>query len=266
MYLIDYHTHSHNSFDGYISVDRIVSRAVELGIRELAVTDHYECSDLRTPMAYDFEKSEGEIVEARKKYGDKIKLLYGVELGQMHFEPELCKLFCARNRFDFVIGSVHNLKNDLDLYFVEYDAENSKSLFDEYLSELYALAANADYDVLGHITYPLRYIKRDGQAIDLNDWAGRLDEILKAVIDRGRGIEVNTSGLGGLLGDTMPPFSLIKRYRELGGEIITAGSDAHKRAHVGSGIEEALKMIREAGFEYITTFEQRKPSFVKIEE
>ncbi|MBQ3379138.1 MAG: histidinol-phosphatase HisJ family protein [Clostridia bacterium] len=266
MYLIDYHTHSHNSFDGYISVDKIVSRAVERGIKELAVTDHYECSDLRTPMAYDFEKSEGEIIEARKKYGDKIKILYGVELGQMHFEPELCKLFSARTNLDFIIGSVHNLKNDLDLYFVEYDEKNSKSLFEEYLKELHTLAAVSDYDVLGHITYPLRYIKRDGYTIDINAYSEEIDAILKTVIERGRGIEVNTSGLNNVLGDTMPPFDIIKRYRELGGEIITTGSDAHKRAHVGSGIDDAARMILEAGFEYVTVFEQRKPSFVKIEE
>ncbi|MBQ1375230.1 MAG: histidinol-phosphatase HisJ family protein [Clostridia bacterium] len=266
MYLIDYHTHSHNSFDGYITVDKIASRAVERGIRELCVTDHYECSDLRTPMAYDFEKSEAEIHEARERYGDKIKLLYGAELGQMHFEPELCKLLCARTKLDFVIGSMHNLKNDLDLYFVEFNEENTKPLFEEYLSELYALASTADYDVLGHITYPLRYIKRDGQWVDIKDYADNIDEILKAVIERGRGIEVNTSGLSGQLGDTMPPYDVIKRYRELGGEIITVGSDAHKRVHVGAGIEEAMGMLIRAGFQYITTFEQRKPSFVKIEE
>lgn len=264
MYLIDYHTHSHNSFDGFLTVDLIAKQAIEEGIRELCITDHYECSYKRERSPFDFEKTEEEIIEARKKYGDKIKLLYGAELGQMHFEPELCKLIRARNNFDFIIGSVHNLKEDLDLYFVKYDEVNSKKLFEEYLGELYSLADTADYDVLGHITYPLRYIVRDGQFIDISQYQDEIDEILKTVIARGRGIEVNASGLQHVLNETMPPYDIIKRYRELGGEIITAGSDAHQKKHVGAHIADAMQLIYDAGFRYITTFEQRKPTFVEI--
>jgi len=266
MYLVDYHTHSHNSFDGYLPVDVIAQLAITRGIKELCITDHYECSDLHTPMEPTFKKSRFEILEAREKYGDKIKLLYGIELGQMHFEPELCKEFISKNDFDFIIGSMHNLRGDRDIYYVQFDKFNSPKILEEYLLELLELSKSADYNVIGHITYPMRYIVRDGEYIDIANYRDIIDEILKAVISRGRGIEVNASGLVHLLGDTIPPYSIVKRYRELGGEIITVGSDAHRQKNVGWHIDDAMEMIKRAGFEYITTFEKRKPSFIKIDD
>lgn len=266
MYITDYHTHSHNSFDGYISVDTMVKRAIKENVMEMCVTDHYECSDSGVLMEQGFIKTGIEIEEAKKLYSDRIKLRFGIELGQMHFEPDLCRDIIAANDFDFIIGSVHNLKNDLDIYYVKFDDENKTRYFEEYLEHLYKLAKTADYDVLGHITYPLRYMARDGVSVDIKNYAAEFDDILKAAISRGRGIEVNSSGFSNALNDTMPPLALIKRYHELGGEIITTGSDAHKEDRIGQDIDRAQKLIRAAGFTHIATFEKRKPSFYKIED
>ncbi len=262
MYYVDYHTHSKNSFDGYETVEDMAKRARETGLREICITDHYECSYDHVPMKFGFEDTKVEIAALGGNAG--IMVRYGIEIGQMHVEPDVCRRIIERNDFDFIIGSVHNITGDLDLYYVDYTKKRASALFEEYLCELQKLASTADYDVIGHITYPLRYMARDGVSFDLAPYADKIDSILKTVIERKKGIEVNASGLRQEIGDTMPPIEIVRRYRELGGKIITVGSDAHRCRDIGSGIPEAVDIVCRAGFSEITVFEKRRPRYIKI--
>ena len=122
-------------------------------------------------------------------------------------------------------------------------------------------------DVIAHIGYTRRYMMKAGFDVraDMASFGDELDLLLRTAVENGTGIEVNTSGLrNALIGETIPGFDVVRRYRELGGEIITLGSDAHMVSDAGGGLREGLELIRNAGFRYITGFKNRKPEFIRI--
>jgi histidinol-phosphatase (PHP family) len=196
-----------------------------------------------------------------------IKLLAGVELGQALQDEAMAEKILSMCGFDFVIGSLHNLKGFEDFAFLDYHiTENAAPvLVGKYFNELLELAQWNKFDVLGHLTYPLRYIQGVMKiSLDMSSYEYIIDEILKIVIQNGKGIEINTSGLRQALGLTMPNKAIVKRYKDLGGEIITVGSDAHCTKDLGKGIADAYELLKECGFDHVCYFEQRKPMFIKI--
>ncbi|MBP5605174.1 MAG: histidinol-phosphatase HisJ family protein, partial [Ruminiclostridium sp.] len=157
----DLHTHCDLSFDGSSSAEDMVKQAITLGLKYHALTDHVDLGEYPDP-DFDLEATVNgareQIPALKNKYADKITLLYGVELGQMCHEPETAGRLISQNSYDFVIGSVHNIRGYEDFYFLDYTKLDVTALLDAYFEELLETAENADLDVLGHITYPLRYI------------------------------------------------------------------------------------------------------------
>lgn len=265
MPLMDLHTHSDSSPDGEEPTTSLCEAAVDKGLFALAITDHCEVNVFKEE-CYDrsIKQSMFEIIKAREVFRGRLKVLVGVELGQAT-QNFPCAEQVVKAGFDFIIGSLHNTKGRPDFAFIDYAGENIDRLLEEYYAELLELARWGKFDVLGHLTYPLRYIVGEhGLTANLDRCEDQIDEILKALIENGCGIEVNTSTLRQALGRTMPELSQVKRFRELGGEIITVGSDAHCARHVGAGIREGIELIKAAGFTHMTYFEKRKPVQVAI--
>ncbi len=262
----DLHSHCDLSFDGVSSAEDMVSTAVSLGIRYYALTDHVDLGDHADPdfdLAATVNGSREQIPPLRERYADRITLLYGVELGQPAHEPELAEKLLSENGYDFVIGSVHNIRGYDDFYFLDYTKLDVTKLLDAYFEELRETAEWGRFDVLAHITYPLRYITGEyGINVDMNRYSGVLDDTFRALIRNGCGIEINTSGLRQKIGVTMPDLPIVKRYRELGGEILTIGSDAHRTDDLGKGISEGIAVAREAGFDRVCVFVKRKPTYI----
>ncbi len=264
----DLHTHCTLSFDGRSTAEDMVKRAIELGIKYYALTDHIDLGD-HPDKDFDLEATvkgaREQLPALKEKYAGKLTFLYGVELGQAVHDKALAQKLLSENGYDFVIGSTHNIRGYDDFYFLDYNDNDPVKLLDIYFEELLESAETADFDVLGHITYPLRYITGDhGKYIDMSRYSGIIDEILRAVIRNGRGIEINTSGLRQKYGRMFPDIDIVKRYRQLGGEILTIGSDAHCTDDLGKGIEDGIAAAKEAGFDKIAVFIERKPTFVEI--
>lgn len=277
--LIDCHNHTHNSPDGAEeSVLCRCARAAELGIGVLAVTDHCEVNRFFSlahygvePNGYDtydfgrdFELSMQENTAAKAKAPEGVKLLCGIELGQATHELALAEHIYADVRLDFVIGSMHQLPGWDDFAFLDYSKVDAAALFHENLQEIARLARTDTYDVLGHITYALRYMAAAGVQLELAPYREELAEIFRIVIAKDKGIEINTSGLRQAYGDCFPNLECLKLYRELGGKILTIGSDAHTNADLGKGIARELEIAREAGFTEITYFEKHEPQFIRL--
>lgn len=277
--LIDCHNHTHNSPDGAEeSVLCRCARAAELGIGVLAVTDHCEVNRFFSlahygvePNGYDtydfgrdFELSMQENTAAKAKAPEGVKLLCGIELGQATHELALAEHIYADVRLDFVIGSMHQLPGWDDFAFLDYSKVDAAALFHENLQEIARLARTDTYDVLGHITYALRYMAVAGVQLELAPYREELAEIFRIVIAKDKGIEINTSGLRQAYGDCFPNLECLKLYRELGGKILTIGSDAHTNADLGKGIARGLEIAREAGFTEITYFEKHEPQFIRL--
>lgn len=267
MYYTDYHTHSNCSPDGYVPMREMAQAAVKSGLSELCLTDHCDLLGLNGERQDDYDWQE--VLEQRedmlKLYGSRLELPLGLEFGSSHVDAEAARRILSQPELDFVIGSVHNhnLKNGgRDFYLGNYTAPQvCYEALDDYFASLELLAPLDTYDVLGHVIYPLRYMTaRDGQTVSLDRYTERIRGILRAAVEHGHGIELNT-WTGKTLRDWVP---VLKLYRQCGGEIVTVGSDAHIPAGVGKGIPEAYELLLENGFSYVAVYRGRRPKMIKI--
>lgn len=263
----DSHTHSEHSFDGSDPVSMLCAQAVKLGLYSISITDHCECNEY---FSQNVRKSiEASVIasgKARAGCGSKIKVYTGIELGQPTQNKLAADDVLSICDFDFVIGSLHNLKNEKDFYFLEYNDENVNNLLERYFTQLYELALDNRFDTLAHMTYPLRYMVGSvTKEIKYDTYKEPIDEILKLLVKNEKALEINTSGLRQHIGKTLPGESIISRFRELGGKYITIGSDAHRWGDVGSGLETGYALARACGFSYVTVFEKRQPILLPID-
>lgn len=266
--LMDYHIHSNYSADGEMTLEEACLRAIELGIDEIAFTDHIDIDWPDPSIDFDINSIEQYLLDIEslsKRFCSQLKIKKGIEIGlQPHVLTENSDIIQS-NPFDFVIGSVHIIDR-LDPYAGNYyEGKTKEESYQHYYQEILNLIEKYNnFDVLGHLDYIRRYSPHPYSSEDHTLSYDLIEQILRTLIDKGKGIEVNTSGYRHISKCPLPSFSIVKRYRELGGEIITVGSDAHKTKYLGYEIKTAIEEIKKCGFKYLTIFESRKPKFIKI--
>lgn len=267
MFFSDMHIHTSFSSDSDADIECVIKRAIELGLKEIAITDHidFDYPDFNYPFLFDYEQYSKKLEYVKNKYSDRITVKKGVEMGLQPEKEHKIKSYFNDKNFDFVIGSTHCV-DGLELYGnFFYKGKTKHEAYTIYFERLLENVKTFDcYNVYGHIDYVNRYGGYDNNTLDYKLYSDIIDEILKEIISRGKGIEVNTSGLKYGLGYVHPLFPILKRYRELGGEIITLGSDAHSPQYVAFGFDEGYEALKAAGFKAITSFENMQPTFVDI--
>lgn len=256
--MYDYHSHTAYSDDSDTPMKIMIEAAIDKGIVELAITDHYDPDypDEQIPFDIDLEAYTADLTAFAKKYRDQIKIIKGIEIGiQKGDTLEKCRKAVNSFPFDFIIGSFHCFKG-LDLYTTDYTKlEERKVLPDFYEEMYYCLSRYTDYDVIGHFNVIDRYLPF---AIDYSTSMEIIEAILKMIIAQGKGLEINTSSYRyNMKGRTTPSHEILKMYKDLGGEILTLGSDAHKVNDLGRDLDRARTQAMEHGFRYFTTFEKR---------
>lgn len=257
MYTIDYHIHTKRSFDSESEPLQIIEAARKKNINEICFTDHCDLNYFHV-QDYPPEIIYNDYRQAAKDLPEDIKVRFGIEIGQQTEYAEKSAEILSFPHFDFVIGSYHCMEGFKDFFEIEFSDYNPRMLIEIYFERLIYYVQKSDFNVLGHLTYPFRYAKQRSCDIKIDSFMYETELVFKKLIHCGKGIEINTSGLRGALQETMPPLRIAKLYRDLGGEIITVGSDAHTPGDVGAGCRQTVELLREAGFKYITTFEQRK--------
>lgn len=266
MYLCDYHLHSDISVDGDDSISALAKVLCQKGFDEFAVTDHLDVNYHYTMQNfrkfYDPERYFHELFVARERFPIQIKS--GIEIGQPYHCIDVCRTVMRQFSYDFVILSLHTTKQYGDISKVDYSKISAHEVMQEYFSELYDTLDFEDYDVLGHIDFPKRYMLRAGIEIDMMDYMDEQRQLLQKALRQGKGIELNLSGIRKGLGYYHPTMPVLKMYRELGGEIITVGEDGHRISEAGCKITEGYEILRQAGFSYFCTFSNRKPEFHKL--
>ncbi len=266
--LVNYHCHSDCSMDGQATMAQMALAGAAAGLELICFTDHCDTVDGAGAPCREFswETVEAALEEARRAVHGRVELRKGVELGEAVQHPAYALEVLARPGIDFVIGSVHSPMFGPDYYYQHYtDPAECRRLLREYCMQLLATAKSGAYDVLGHLNYPLRYMRwRDGVPVDMDCCMDLLDQVLETVIAAGKGIELNTSGYLNCGGQPMPPLPLLARYRAMGGEIVTVGSDAHIPERMAQGLAEGMELLKTAGFRYFTIYRDRKPEFVKL--
>ena len=262
----DVHMHCGFSNDSETRPEDMVESPIAKGLSVICFTDHYDKDNLDwgDEAIFDVESYFQKMIELQEEYRDQIDIRIGAEIGMQPYLAEYYQDFMAQHPFDFVIGSVHSvLEHDvaLDFFQKHSDPEGYKIYFEEMLQDVQKIKS---YDVLGHLDYIVRYSNQGSKGFDLNDYMDIIEEILKQVIAHGKGIEMNMSGLKYGLGAPHPQPEIIKRYRELGGEIITVGADGHIPEHIAYDYHLVDDILKSCGFKYYTEFKGRKPLFVKI--
>lgn len=264
--IIDVHTHSIHSFDGNDSVEALCLAAIEKGAKVLAVTDHCDIDGKDVVVDELCPPQLKDLNDCINKYGDEIEILKGIEIGQGIYRKKETDALLEKYDYDFVLGSLHNLENMEDFFFLDYKNYDIDELLTRYFDGLLELCQWGAFDSLAHLTYPLRYIvAREKINVDMNKYQDVCDAIFEELIKNDKALEINTSGLFMDMKDTLPNISFVKRYKKLGGKYITVGSDSHYANRVCRGIEQGLDIARAAGFDSVTVFEKRQPRLITIE-
>lgn len=267
MYMADQHTHSDNSPDAENSVMELCESAVAHGISCFTVTDHCEIDRYREDR-YEvaLRQSFFDVCKAQNVFRGQVELLAGVELGNSLYDLPLAEKVAGMCPYDLVLGSLHHPKGVEDFAFLHYETLDVKALLRRYFDELYQMADWGGFDVLAHLTYPLRYIVGEQHIpVDLEDYREPIERVLRRIVARGIGLEINVSGLRQPYGRPLPDLWCLQLYRALGGCILTVGSDSHRAADLGSHLEDGLRIARRAGFESYCIYRKRKPEFVPID-
>ena len=281
----DYHLHSSFSGDSNTPMEEMVLRGIELGLTRMCFTEHNDFDyPITNPASASDEASKSnldivtdgmfelnpdaylyDLLRLKEKYKSQITLCFGVELGlQPHLSRENAA-FAKAHDYDFIIASSH-ICNRRDPYYPSfYEGRTQEEAYSEYFeSILENLKYYSNFDVYGHLDYVVRYgpAKDDGYSYEA--YRDIFDRILDRLISMGKGIEINTAGFAKGMRDANPCIGVVRRYRELGGEIITVGSDAHRPEQIAYAFNRAADILKDCGFRYYTTFEKRSPSFYKL--
>ena len=256
MIFCDSHTHSNFSFDATQSIEELCISAIDKGIKRVALTDHLDIDCVLDGLypGYDAASAKAEADRCREKYANKLELVFGIEIGQPHLREKEAHEIIKKYEMDFVISSIHNLDRVPDYIFLNYTEIPQPMidhLYERYVRELCNAAKFDGAHVLAHITYPARYINRDGREIDLRRFYDLYRDLFEIVKSRGIALELNTSGIRKGYGMS-PSEDLLRFFRECGGEIVSCGSDAHIFGDVGADVENSVELLREIGFKYLT--------------
>lgn len=261
--MFDFHMHTRVSFDGHDTGMEMALAAKAAGLKEICFTDHLDYDPLGKMgvLAFDTQAYNAEYDNLEVP---GLIIRRGMEFGMAHDNREQFKLDLQRRPFDFVLGSIHFV-DDLDVYYPDF--WQGKTVFQaerRYLEEtLNCISIHDDFDVLAHLTYVAKPNCHPApRPVPFGEHREVIEEILKLLVVKGKGMELNTSGMD-RCGGFLPTRDIFLRFKELGGEIVTVGSDAHRKNRVGQYCEDACKLLGNI-FGHVCTFEDRKPVFHKL--
>ncbi len=261
----DYHIHSAFSFDCSVPLEQVCERAIALGIPEICVTDHIDfVPDDPSTGYFQPEAYFAAIETCRQKYGDRLIIRAGAEMGEPHRFPYESEVLADEYPFDFILGSLHWVRDRLVLSREYFEGRSAREAYEAYFEELYLMVRVGGFDVLGHLDVAKRYGFDVHGPFDPREYEEAIREVLRACVEVGIGIEVNTSTLRRPVRQPSPTLTVLRWYREMGGEIVTLGSDAHELDHIGYALDDMVALLKEAGFTHVASFVDHQPRFVPL--
>lgn len=265
--MYDFHLHSNFSMDSTATMEDMVVSGIKRNLKGICFTDHIDLDrDIKKidmdPIPKDYFIT---INNLKHKYRKDIEIYAGIELG---IQAELSNIytdFVQNNPLDFVIMSIHSIDGK-DIYLDDFvNTVSPKEALKKYYDTMYNCVRDFnDYDTLGHIDFIDRYFEDFSAIPKYEEYSLMIDNILKILIDKGKGLEVNTAGLKYGLDCFHPKIQILNRYKDLGGEIITFGSDSHSPNYIAYKFLKTKEVLKEIGFNYISIFKERKIIDIKI--
>ena len=263
----NYHIHSHHSGDSSTPMEEMILEGIKLGFDTMCFTEHqdYDYPNIGINFLLNTDDYLEEFQLMKNRYKDQVELLFGVELGlQPHLTSQL-QTYVNSYPFDFIIGSSHLVNRQDPYYLTFFEGRNETDCYMEYFTSIIEnLQSFTDFSVYGHLDYIVRYGPNKNANYSYEKYRFVIDNILSILIEKGLGLELNTAGFKYGLGHAHPHSDILKRYRQMGGEIITVGSDAHQPEHLAYDFSLVKEILKNCGFHYYTVFHNRKPQFVKL--
>lgn len=262
--IADCHMHTEFSTDSETRVEDQVEQAIRLGMDHICITDHMDMDYPGGEFQLDTEEYVNKILEVKEAYKGRIDVSLGVEVGlQEHLKDRLDQ-YIERYPFDFVIGSMHLIRGEDPYDRKIFERIGDERAYREYFCATLENIKNAPaIQTLGHLDYVVRYGLQKEKQYSYEKFSGEIDAILRLLVEKGIALEVNTAGLR-MISQTNPHPDVIRRYRELGGDMITIGSDGHTPDVLGYGFSELPELLKSCGFRYYTVFHAKKPNFIKL--
>ena len=284
----DYHIHTEFSDDSREPMENQIERAIELGLEEICFTDHvdygikkdweegnivwrggdgmsYDASKMDPLANVNYQEYFGKLLRMKETYKGRIRIRQGLEFGiQSGTIPQYERLWGRYGeQLDFALLSIHQVDNK-EFWTQEFQSGKTQKEYNlaYYQEILKVMQQFKHYSVLAHLDLIIRYDKNG--VLPFRGVRDIIAEILGTAIEDGKGIEINTSSWHYGLSDTQPSRDILRLYRDLGGRIVTIGSDAHTTRYLGDHIRDAQEILREIGFTEICTFEHMIPVFHKI--
>jgi histidinol-phosphatase (PHP family) len=263
----DYHVHSTFSVDCKVPMEDSCRAAVAMGVTEIAFTDHVD--HIPADPGFGYYRPEDylrKVDQVRDRFAGELTVLRGAEVDYNDGTVEEVSRFVEEygKHYDFVIGSVH-YGHDGGMIFPDYFAAKTlDDVFEPYLDQVERAVRTGWFDVIGHLDLPKRYAPKTHRDYDPGRYRQRLEPILDAMIERGVGFEINTSGLRQTPKASMPGPTIVKWYVDRGGRLITTGTDSHAAQTIGAGVAKTLDMLSLCDIEQIASFRQRRPTFAPI--
>ena len=272
MRLYDCHVHTNHSLDAHYPMEEMLKAAYEGGLTGIAITDHadmdyYERHNVKARMIDDV----AEMRQKREEWKDKLELIVGVEIGQALYLPDAAQGIIDRGGYDFVISAIHTVRN-IGSFYAMGMSNCSPADIDNYLkcyfNEIIETISTVDFDTLPHLTYPLRYIRKAVNfSVDYQPYEKQIREIMNILVDRGKAYELNLKPYAP--GDDAwraEECWLLDMFKDVGGQGVTLGTDAHVPEKVGCGVAEGVKMLKDCGFDHYTIYRQRKACPILLED
>lgn len=274
--MYDFHMHSEHSIDSKQPLEGIVERCLELGLEGFAVTDHANMrSQFKYSMTDMIADSIRDLAGIREKYKGQLRVFTGVECADHPDYPEIYHQVMALGEYDVVLGSVHTVPFEnwcKDQVFAKEDLRAPDVTVDklqrysrEYYRQVQRVADFGGVNVLCHLNLPYRYINgKFGWGLDVNSHKDAVCGILETIISKGISLEINTDGVGKAYDDTLPSREIISWYRDMGGKMVTIGSDAHKAENIANGFNRTIQMLKEVGYKESVGFEKQQPFAIPL--
>lgn len=265
LYRQDYHVHTRFSVDSHAQMEAMCRAAISRGINELAFTDHLDFGPVDALGPFPLSAYLSSIQRCRRRFGAELDIRVGIEVGEPHIFAKQAAEVVSDGGLDLVLGSAHYADDMRAAWLEGFFEQPLAEAYTSYFRQVADVAAAGDFDVLSHLDLVKRDARKFGKAYNgPGPYADLIRSALSAVVERGKGIELNTSPFRLGQPEPCPSLEILRWYRELGGEILTLGSDAHAPEEVGSHLELAIDVVKAAGFRRLATYKNRQVDWKEI--
>ncbi len=248
-------------------MEAVCRAALARGMSEIAITDHADYEPLDACHGY-FRPAPywEEMNRCRALFAGQLAIRAGVECGESYIYREPVAALLAAHSYDVVLGSLHWADGRPTYAGDFFDGLGLDEGLALYFDHLARLAAEGEFDVLGHLDIIRRAtaLRFGIGELDLRRHEARVRQVLRLLAGRGKGLEVNTSFVRKGIGGAGPSLEVLRWFRQEGGQIVTLGSDAHRPEDVGGDLDRGLALLRQAGFERLATFERRSVVWIAL--